>query len=48
MAAADLFDDAALHGAQHNPVERRPDAAFSLQRFRHQRDQLQLRFLCDA
>jgi len=48
MAAADLFDDAALDRACHNLVERRRDPPLSLLRFTRQRDQLQSHFLRDA
>ena len=48
MAAADLPDNAALHGARHNLVERRRDPSLSFLRFTRQRDQLQSRFLRDA
>src|SRR5260221_3705157 len=48
MAAANRFDDATLHGARHNLVERRCDPSLSFLRFTRQRDQLQSRFLRDA
>src|SRR5260370_25475994 len=48
MAAADLPNNAALHGAHHNLVERRRDPSLSFLHFTRQRDQLQSRFLCDA
>jgi len=48
MAAADLPDNAALHGTHHNLVERRRDPSLSFLRFTRQRDQLQSRFLRDA
>ena len=48
MAAADLPDNAALHGSHHNLVERRRDPPLSFLRFTRQRDQLQSRFLRDA
>src|SRR5476649_1125755 len=45
---ADLPDNAALHGAHHNLVERRRDPSLSFLRFTRQRDQLQPCFLRDA
>src|SRR5260221_10129670 len=48
MAAADLPNNAALHGAHHNLVERGRDPSLSFLHFTRQRDQLQSRFLCDA
>ncbi|SAL88591.1 hypothetical protein AWB67_07625 [Caballeronia terrestris] len=48
MAAADLFDDAALHGARRNLVERRGDPSLRFLRFTRQRNQLQPRFMRDA
>src|SRR5476649_205762 len=48
MAAADLPDNAAPHGAHHNLVERRRDPSLSFLRFTRQRDQLQPCFLRDA
>ena len=47
MAAADLFDDAALDGAHHNLVQRWCDAPLGVLRFTCQRNQLQTRFLRD-
>src|ERR1700722_19194985 len=48
MAAADMPDNATLHGAHHNLIERRRDPSLSFLRFTRQRDQLQPRFLRDA
>jgi len=40
LAAADLPDDAALHGARHNLVERGRDPSLRFLRFTRQRDYL--------
>ncbi|MCY1549395.1 hypothetical protein D9M68_855590 [compost metagenome] len=40
LTAADLLDDAALHGARHNLVERGRDPSLRFLRFTRQRDQL--------
>jgi hypothetical protein len=40
LAAADLPDDAALHGARHNLVQRGRDPSLGFLRLTRQRDQL--------
>lgn len=48
VAAADLLDDAPLHSARRNLVERRRDPSLRFLRFTRQRNQLQSRFVRDA